>query len=122
MQEAVGRVLGSVQDLSLDLSKATGHGDVLDRDARTPRTAREKLPRQHRHVLNAQVAGQSLFAGTATDKAALSPTPTSSPQLDALVAGATTAADALGRDRRLLLQVAAWRLLRHRLPRLDATT
>ena len=46
-------------------------------------------------MLNTQVAGQSLFAGTATDGAALAPADAILADLDALAAGAATAADAI---------------------------
>ena len=45
--------------------------------------------------LNTQVAGQSLFAGVATDRPALAPADAILADLDALTAGAATAADAI---------------------------
>ncbi|MFO1141003.1 MAG: flagellin [Amaricoccus sp.] len=92
MQESLGRVLGSVQDLSLDLSQAVGQGDYSTARLHAS-TARGNFL-ANIGTLNAQVAGQSLFAGTATDKAALAPGADILAQIDALVAGTTTAAGA----------------------------
>ena len=92
MQESLGRVLASVQDLSLDLSQAVGQGDYSTAMLHAS-TARESFL-ANVGTLNTQVAGQSLFAGTATDAAAMAPGAAILADLDALVGGATTAAGA----------------------------
>jgi flagellar hook-associated protein 3 FlgL len=92
MQESLGRVLASVQDLSLDLSQAVGQGDYSTAMLHAS-TARENFL-ANAGTLNVQVAGQSVFAGTATDSAALAPGAAILADLDALVAGTTTAANA----------------------------
>jgi flagellar hook-associated protein 3 FlgL len=70
MQESFGRMLAPVEDLAVDLATSVG-------------------------LLNTGVAGQSLFAGTATDRAALAPAAAILADLDALAAGSATAAEAV---------------------------
>ena len=92
MQESLGSVLSSVQDLSLDLSQAVGQGDYTTAMLHAS-TARESFL-ANVGTLNTQVAGQSIFAGTATATAALAPGAAILADIDALVAGTTTAAGA----------------------------
>lgn len=93
MQEAFGRLLGPVQDLAVDLNAAVGPGDLAAGlvHASTARRAFSDAV----GVLNTRVAGQGLFSGTATDRPALAPADAILADLDALAAGAATAADAI---------------------------
>ncbi|MFO1208621.1 MAG: flagellin [Amaricoccus sp.] len=92
MQESAGRVLSSVQDLSLNLPQAVAAGDYAT--AKLHASAARQNFLANVGTLNTQVAGQSLFAGTATDKAALAPGESILADIDSLVSGTTTAADA----------------------------
>jgi len=93
MQESLGRLLAPAEDLAIrlitsvntsDIGGSLLHGETARRDFASTVG-----------ILNTQVAGQSLFAGTATDTAALAPADTILADLDALAAGAATAADAI---------------------------
>ena len=92
-QETLGRILTPAEDLAIDLADAAGKGD-LDAALLHSRTARREFA-DTVGFLNTQVAGQSLFAGTATDSPALAPADAILADLDALAAGAATAADAI---------------------------
>lgn len=92
MQESLGRVLTETQDLSIDLVQSVSQGDHAT--AMQHATAARQSFTATVGILNTQVAGQSLFAGAATDSAALAPAERILADLDALTAGATTAADA----------------------------
>ncbi len=92
MQDSLGRVLASVQDLSLDLAQSVGQGDVATAMLHAT-TARDAFL-ANVGTLNTQVAGQSIFAGTKTASAALAPGAAILADLDALVAGSPTAAGA----------------------------
>lgn len=92
-QEALGQILTPADDLAVDLSTAAALGDraaALLHAGSARRAFTDAVG-----VLNTQVAGQSLFAGTATATAALAPADAMLADLDALVAGSTTAADAV---------------------------
>ncbi len=93
MQESFGRILAPVEDLALDLGTAVGLSDLAAgrMHAATARRAFTDAV----GVLNTRVAGQALFAGVATDRAALAPADDILAELDALAAGAATAADAI---------------------------
>jgi flagellar hook-associated protein 3 FlgL len=93
MQETLGRILTPVEDLAIDLSTAVDAGDYAA--AQLHATAARRAFADTVGYLNTQVAGQSLFAGTATDGAALAPADAILADLDALAAGAATAADAI---------------------------
>ena len=111
MQESLGRVLGSVQDLSLDLSQAIEQGDYSTAMLHAERARENFLA--NIGTLNTQVAGQSLFAGTATDKAALAPGGRDPRAIRRAGRRRHHRRRRLRRDRRLFLQVAAGRLLHH---------
>ncbi len=93
MQAALGTVLAPLERLSVDLAASVGLGDraAAMTHARTARAAFADTV----SALNGQVAGQSLFAGTATDRPALAPADALLADLDALAQGAATAADAI---------------------------
>lgn len=92
-QEALGRVFGPVESLSVDLLASVGLGDIgsgrMHADAARARLA-ETLG-----ILNTRVAGQSLFAGTATGQNAVASSDAILADLDALAGAAVTAADAI---------------------------
>lgn len=91
MQEGMGTILAPLENVSIDLATSVGIGDI------SASMIHANAARRHFAdtvgVLNGQVAGQSLYAGTATDRAALAQADAILADLDALVAGATTAAD-----------------------------
>jgi flagellar hook-associated protein 3 FlgL len=92
VQQTLGQILEPAEDLSIDLAAAVALGDrsaALLHAGAARRAFSDVVG-----ALNTQVAGQSLFAGTATDGAALAPAAAILADLDALVAGAMTAADA----------------------------
>ena len=93
MQESFGQMLKPAEDLALDLTQAAALGDYSGAmlHATTARSAFVDAV----GLLNTQVAGQSLFAGTETDSAALVDAEAILADLSAAVAGATTAADAI---------------------------
>ena len=92
MQESFGQMLKPAEDLALDLTQAASLGDYSGAmlHATTARNAFVDAV----GLLNTQVAGQSLFAGTETDSPALVDAEAILADLSAAVAGATTAADA----------------------------
>lgn len=93
MQTALGTVAAPLDEISVDLAAAVGLGDraAALTHARTARAAFAATVA----ALNGEVAGQSLFAGTATDRPALAPADALLADLDALAQGAATAADAV---------------------------
>ena len=93
MQTALGNVLSSIEGLAVNLTTSVGIGDQAAGKihARTARAAFADTV----SALNSQVAGQSLFAGTATDRSALAAADAMLADLDALAQGAATAADAI---------------------------
>jgi flagellar hook-associated protein 3 FlgL len=93
MQESLGRILAPVESLAIDLTSAVGQGDVATALLHAE-TARLNF-KDAVGTLNTQVAGLSLFAGTATDSTAMAPADAILADLDALAAGAATAADAI---------------------------
>lgn len=93
MQESFGRILAPTEALAIDLTTSTNLGNVAE--ARLHAQSARRLFADTVATLNGQVAGQSLFAGTATDRAALAPAEAMLADLDALAAGAATAADAI---------------------------
>jgi len=93
MQESFGRILAPTEALAIDLTTSTNLGNVAE--ARLHAQTSRRLVADTVATVNGQVAGQSLFAGTATDRAALAPSEAILADLDALVAGAATAADAI---------------------------
>lgn len=93
MQQGLGRMLEPAAKISLDLATALGKNDIPSarQSAREARAAFADTV----GVLNGRVAGQALFAGTATDRTALAPADAILAELDALAAATTTAADAV---------------------------
>lgn len=93
MQTALGNILSPMEDLSVELSSSVALGDQAAAltHARTARAAFAATVSS----LNSQVAGQSLFAGTATDRPALAGADAMLADLDALAQGSATAADAI---------------------------
>lgn len=92
-QDAFGRMLGPVEDLSIDLATSVGLSDLAA--GRIHAASARRAFADAVGVLNTRVAGQSLFAGAATDRAALFPAEDILAELDALAAGAATSADAI---------------------------
>ena len=93
MQTALGNILSPLEDLSIDLTTAVRLGDQSA--ARTHAATARQAFSDTVSALNTRVAGQSLFAGTATDRAALAPADAMLADLDALAQGSATAADAI---------------------------
>lgn len=93
MQESFGRILAPTEALAIDLTTSTNLGNVAE--ARLHAQSARRLFGDTVATLNGQVAGQSLFAGTATDRAALAPAEAILADLDALAGAAATAADAI---------------------------
>lgn len=93
MQEGFGRLLAPVESLAIDLTTATGLSD-LSAGRLHAATARRAVV-DAVAVLNTRVAGQSLFAGAATDGPAIASADSLLADLDGLAAGAATAADAI---------------------------
>ena len=93
MQETLGQILGPAEDLAIDLSSSVGLNDYAGAMLHATTARRDFADTVG--FLNTQVAGQSLFAGTATDSAALAPADAILADLDALAAGAATAAAAI---------------------------
>lgn len=93
MQQGLGQMLEPAERISVDLTSAVGKNDIpaARQSARDARAAFQETV----GVLNGHVAGQALFAGTATDRAALAPADAILAELDALAAATTTAADAV---------------------------
>jgi flagellar hook-associated protein 3 FlgL len=93
MQEGFGRLLAPVEDLAVDLATATGLSDAAAGRVHAATARRAFVDAVG--VLNTRVAGQALFAGAATDRAALAPAEDMLAELDAIAAGAATPADAV---------------------------
>jgi flagellar hook-associated protein 3 FlgL len=93
MQTALGTILSPVEDLSVDLTAAVSLGDRAA--ALTHAASARAAFAGTVSALNTQVAGQSLFAGTATDRPALAGADALLADLDALAQGSATAADAI---------------------------
>jgi flagellar hook-associated protein 3 FlgL len=93
MQESFGQMLTQADSLAIDLTSAASLGDygAAMQHATSARGAFVDAV----GLLNTQVAGQSLFAGTETDSAALIDAEAILGQLATAVAGATTAAGAM---------------------------
>src|SRR5690606_10707391 len=92
MQESLGRLLAPMETLGVELASTTGIGDMAGSLLHATTARREFIAAIG--TLNTQVAGQSLFAGIATDGAAVAPAEAILADLDALAAGAATPADA----------------------------
>ena len=93
MQESLGQMLAPAEDLAIDLIDSVGKGDVAAARLHAG-TARQGFAATV-GLLNGQVAGQSLFAGTATASPALAAAEAMLADLDALAAGAADAAAAV---------------------------
>jgi len=93
MQEGLGQILKPAENLAIDIVTSTNLGDIAATriHASTSRAAFEDAV----GVLNGTVAGQSLYAGTTTDRPALAPAADILAQLDALAAAAPDAAAAV---------------------------
>lgn len=83
-QEALGRVYGTVETLSVDLLGAVGIGDMSA--ARLHATSARRGFVETVSTLNSRVAGQALFAGAATNGAALASAETMLAEIEALAA------------------------------------
>lgn len=92
-QNALGLILSPVQDLADGLATTAGMGDVAASLIHANR-AREAFA-DTVNALNTRAGGLSLFAGTATDTAALAPAETMLAELDAIAGAAGTAAEAI---------------------------
>ncbi len=90
MQQSFGQILAPVERIGLDLSISVGQGDVAG--SRMHAVAARQAFADTVGILNGQVAGQSLFAGTLTDRPALAGVETILADLDALAAANPTAA------------------------------
>jgi flagellar hook-associated protein 3 FlgL len=95
MQDALGKALGLAETLSVDLLAAAGLGDDLAGRVHAEGARRAFFDTVN--LLNVQVVGQALFAGDATDGAALAAPATILADIEAAVAGAVDAADAIAR-------------------------
>lgn len=93
MQESLGRVLKPMEDLAVGLTASVGVGDYTS--ARVHASAARSAFAETVSVLNSTVAGQSLFAGTGTDRAALADADIILGDLDALVGGSASPGDAI---------------------------
>jgi flagellar hook-associated protein 3 FlgL len=93
MQESLGRILTPAEDMAIALSESVSRGDYATSMLHATAARRDFAATVG--ILNTQVAGQSLFAGTATDSAALAPADAILADLDALAAGAPDAATAI---------------------------
>ena len=93
MQQSLGQLLTPAEELSIDLIDSVSKGDVATAKLHAT-TARQNFAATV-GLLNGQVAGQSLFAGTATDSPALAPAEAMLADLDALAASAADAAGAI---------------------------
>ena len=103
MQESLGQILTPAEDLSIDLIDATCARATTRRRKLHATTARQDFAATV-GLLNGQVAGQSLFAGTATDSPALAPADAILADLDALAAGRRRRRRGDRGDRRLFRQ------------------
>ncbi|MFT3974505.1 MAG: hypothetical protein QM699_13955 [Amaricoccus sp.] len=93
MQSTVTSIANSANSLAVALNETVPKGDVAS-STRLAKQARGDLV-DTLAKLNVQVSGQSIFAGTATDQAAVASGDDILAALDALAAGSATAADAL---------------------------
>jgi flagellar hook-associated protein 3 FlgL len=93
MQAGLGLILGPAESLMVDLGSAVGAGDIAAARMHAATARRDFTAAVG--MLNTQVAGQSLFAGTATDGPALAAAEAMLADLDALAAGAADAAAAI---------------------------
>jgi flagellar hook-associated protein 3 FlgL len=93
MQATITGIAGAANALAVSLNETVPKGDVASA-LRLAKQARGDLTDTLAR-LNVQVAGQSLFAGTATDRPAIGPADGILADLDALAAGSVTAADAI---------------------------
>ena len=93
MQQSLGSILAPAEDLAIDLSDTVYRGDYST--AMMHANAARGAFSDTVAMLNTTVAGQSLFAGTATDSAAVAPAAAILADLDTLAGGAATAADAI---------------------------
>jgi flagellar hook-associated protein 3 FlgL len=93
MQESLGQILTPAADLAVDLIDSVNKGDVATSRLHAS-TARQNFAATV-GLLNGQVAGQSLFAGAATDSPALAAADAMLADLDALAGGAADAAGAI---------------------------
>lgn len=93
MQSAVTGIAERANALAVSLNETVPLGDAASA-FRLARQARTDLA-DTISKLNVQVSGQSLFAGTATDRAALASADTVLADLDALASASVTAADAI---------------------------
>lgn len=92
MQSAVSGIAERANSLGVSLNETLPLGDSASA-LRLARQARTELA-DTVAKLNVQISGQSLFAGTATDRAALAPSDAILADLDALASASATAADA----------------------------
>lgn len=92
-QSALDIVSDADRTLGLDLLGATARGDTVARDNFINQG--EEVLRSIVSALNTQFGGRSLFAGAAEDSAALAPSDTILADVSALLAAATSPADAL---------------------------
>ncbi len=116
MQEAFGRVLGPVEDLAIDLNAAVGLGDL----AAGPRPRGDGAARLHRRGRRAQHPGRgagAVLGDRHRPRRRSRPADAILADLDALAAGAATAADAIAAIEDYFSP--ARRVLRHRLRRVD---
>lgn len=93
IQSTLGRLGSAAGTLAVDLAESVGKGEV-DTAMLHARTARQDFA-DTVNLLNGQVSGQSLFAGTATDGPALASADAILGDLDAAAGSAATAADAI---------------------------
>jgi flagellar hook-associated protein 3 FlgL len=93
MQSAVTAIAASAGSLAVSLNETVPMGDAASA-LRLAGQARTDLA-DTLAKLNVQVAGQSIFAGTATDGAAVTSADSILADLDALASGAATATDAM---------------------------
>lgn len=93
MQSTITGIAEQANSLAVSLNETVPKGDVAS-SLRLGKQARGELI-DTLTKLNVQVSGQSLFAGTATDSAAIASPDDILAALDALAAGSATAADAI---------------------------
>lgn len=93
MQSTITGIADAASKLTVSLNETVPKGDVASAQ-RLAKQARGDLADTLAR-LNVEVAGQSIFAGTATDRAAVGPADGILAELDALAAGSATAADAM---------------------------
>ncbi|HET9068673.1 MAG TPA: hypothetical protein VFN28_08505 [Amaricoccus sp.] len=93
MQESLGQILKPAEGLAIDLIDSVNKGDLAASRLHATTARREFAATVG--ILNGQVAGQSLFAGAATDSPALAAADAILADLDALAAGAPDAAAAI---------------------------